>query len=316
MSMIRPEIQALIDRGNVTSVELSELRCNSWEWEALIPAMTDEALVGRAEYAFSNSARVRSPASTYDEAIVSVYAPELVKRLKAQLLKNDEAEILGFAEGFEEAMEAGEKAVQDAIEGSLIADELLGKHSSGRNAIPSNRPEPTILEVLQDAFARKPSDIKNLRCLLSLAYPTPWVADIDDPEIDGGSWTGKFYTGSEAAGNAGTWVTYNDDRPHDKASVRLVEAAISALPELLDRLEQAEARLVTPGESLLTTDPRFGTPEHMRARWKAAGIRGPFYRSGDVAVAETAGGRTIATCASKEIAGAVIDALDAYEVAK
>lgn len=102
------------------------------------------------------------------------------------------------------------------------------------------------------------ADIKNLRRLLNEAYPTPWVADVDDPHhSDGGFWTGKFYTGTEANGNAGTWVTYNDDKPCDMPSVRLVEAAISALPELLDRLELAESEL-----EKLRADVRTPTFDH------------------------------------------------------
>lgn len=42
---VRPEIQALAKRGNVTPAEVAELRINSWEWEHLIPAMNDEAFI-------------------------------------------------------------------------------------------------------------------------------------------------------------------------------------------------------------------------------------------------------------------------------
>ena len=78
---IRPEIQALIDRGNVTLEELHDLRCNSWEWDALVPAMTDEALIARAQYALDNSRRPRIPSVTYDESVIGVFAPELMRRL-------------------------------------------------------------------------------------------------------------------------------------------------------------------------------------------------------------------------------------------
>ena len=81
-SRIKPEIRALIVRGNVTSAELAELRCNSWEWEALVPAMTDEAFIGHVEHALKNCSIVKRPAASYDDAIVGVHAPEMVKRLK------------------------------------------------------------------------------------------------------------------------------------------------------------------------------------------------------------------------------------------
>lgn len=82
-SHIRPEIRALIERGNSTLAEYNDLRCNSWEWEALVPALSIEALIAATEHTIKNCSRARSPALTYDEAIHSVYTPELIKRLKA-----------------------------------------------------------------------------------------------------------------------------------------------------------------------------------------------------------------------------------------
>jgi hypothetical protein len=79
---IREEITALIKRGNVTSAECDNLRCNSWEWEAIVPALTIEALIETTEHAIKNCARARSPAVSYTEVVHSVYAPELIKRLR------------------------------------------------------------------------------------------------------------------------------------------------------------------------------------------------------------------------------------------
>jgi hypothetical protein len=79
---VRPEIQALAKRGNVTPAEVAELRCNSWEWEHLVPAMNDEALVGRVEHALANCGRHRRPFLTYNEAVEGLYAPELLRRFK------------------------------------------------------------------------------------------------------------------------------------------------------------------------------------------------------------------------------------------
>jgi hypothetical protein len=79
---VRPEIRALVQRGRVTSAEVAALRCNSWEWEALLPAMTDEAFEARVEHCLKNCSPARSPAGSYDEAAYAVYLPELLKRLK------------------------------------------------------------------------------------------------------------------------------------------------------------------------------------------------------------------------------------------
>jgi hypothetical protein len=82
-SHIRPEIAALIARGNITLTELNELRCNSWEWQAMVPAMNDEAFVDRMEYALKNCfTSARRPFSTYNEAVEGLWAPELIRRYK------------------------------------------------------------------------------------------------------------------------------------------------------------------------------------------------------------------------------------------
>jgi hypothetical protein len=79
---VRSEIQALIKRGNVTPAETAELHCNSWEWEALVPAMDDEAFVARMEHAIANCGQHKRPFSTYNEAVEGLYAPELLRRFK------------------------------------------------------------------------------------------------------------------------------------------------------------------------------------------------------------------------------------------
>lgn len=79
---VRPPIRALIERGKVTLEEYKELRCNSWEYEALVPALSIEALIWAAEHAIDNCSRARRPSISYDEAVHSVYAPELIRRLR------------------------------------------------------------------------------------------------------------------------------------------------------------------------------------------------------------------------------------------
>lgn len=76
---VSPEFQALIDRGNVTLAEYKQLRGNSRDWNAIVPALNDEALVHVAKYCADNMSR--GMPSTYDHAMVNVYLPEVLKRL-------------------------------------------------------------------------------------------------------------------------------------------------------------------------------------------------------------------------------------------
>lgn len=80
---IGDDIEALIERGNITEAEDAELRCNSYERQAMVPALTDEALLWRMRHCVANcffSQRV--PASTYNKALGTVYVPELIARFE------------------------------------------------------------------------------------------------------------------------------------------------------------------------------------------------------------------------------------------
>lgn len=77
---VKPEIQALAKRGNITPAEVVEIRCNSWEWEHLVPAMNNEAFVARMEHAIKNCGWHKRPYGSYNEAVEGLYAPELLKR--------------------------------------------------------------------------------------------------------------------------------------------------------------------------------------------------------------------------------------------
>ena len=104
---IRPEIRDLIARGNVTRAEVTELRCNSWEWQALVPAMDDDAFLQHLRHALENCSYARSPVLTYDEAVFSVHTPELIKRFEVLRAKVgelrekvfDRDEVMGRREG-------------------------------------------------------------------------------------------------------------------------------------------------------------------------------------------------------------------------
>lgn len=79
--MISEEIEALVKRGNITLAEYKELRVNSWEHEHVISALDDEAYCWCVEHAFLNAARPgKRPYSTYEEALVHLHVPELLRR--------------------------------------------------------------------------------------------------------------------------------------------------------------------------------------------------------------------------------------------
>lgn len=80
--MIRPEIKALAERGNITLAEWDSLRMNSWESELLVPKLDNEALISVTEHFVKNCTfRERRPFTTYSDALCGLIAPELARRL-------------------------------------------------------------------------------------------------------------------------------------------------------------------------------------------------------------------------------------------
>jgi hypothetical protein len=77
---IKPEFAALIARGNVTRAEVEQLRGNSADWRALVPALDNEAFVHALEHCVYNCGRATP--GTYDEALQILYAPEAARRLR------------------------------------------------------------------------------------------------------------------------------------------------------------------------------------------------------------------------------------------
>lgn len=77
---IRKEIRELIERGSITVEENESIACNSYERQAMIPALTNEAFLKQMRYCLGQCGYVATPATTYDDAIKGVYAPELLKR--------------------------------------------------------------------------------------------------------------------------------------------------------------------------------------------------------------------------------------------
>jgi len=245
MSNVRPEIQALIARGNVTSVELAELRCNSWEWESLVPAMTDEAFIEHVEHALKNCSRPKDPSTSYESTVFAVHAPELVRRFKKL---TQEADLLA-----------------DTV-GDLLVPELPEPSKLGRSSW---------VEIYDK-----------------------WMAENRDA-----------YAGKNVALKGGEVIDSDESRS-------ALQARIACRPDIRELMVvQVFPRGVKPGEHLKLQDPRFGTPEHMKARWRASGIRGPFFvvvENGVWCVCECNGQDVVARCATSEIADAVFDALHEY----
>ena len=80
---IRPHIKELIARGNLTASEIRKLNVNSWEWEALVPAMDDDCFFQNYEYCKSNTQTDRArPNLTYNDAMCNLWADEVIRRFK------------------------------------------------------------------------------------------------------------------------------------------------------------------------------------------------------------------------------------------
>lgn len=89
LSHVRPEIQELANRGNVTYTEYRDLRMNSWEQEHIWPALTDAALVaiikGHILPHCSPKSRPSRPCITYDESLIHLFMPTLLDRFEKMI---------------------------------------------------------------------------------------------------------------------------------------------------------------------------------------------------------------------------------------
>ncbi len=80
------DITDLITRGNITLEEYYAFRGNSWEHEAIVPALNNEAFIAYVEYVTKNcGVHVKRPVVSYPEALTLVAVPELVKRFRIAL---------------------------------------------------------------------------------------------------------------------------------------------------------------------------------------------------------------------------------------
>lgn len=78
---IRPEIQNLLDRGNITLAEYKTLSATHHEWREIFKALDDDAFIDRFQYLLNNCEFDRHDVS-YNDGMISTYAPELFRRFK------------------------------------------------------------------------------------------------------------------------------------------------------------------------------------------------------------------------------------------
>lgn len=68
----------------LTEERLVKMGLTSYERQLLVPAMTNDCLIGSVEYCLKNVTligRVGFPV-TYEEALINTYVPELLRRLQ------------------------------------------------------------------------------------------------------------------------------------------------------------------------------------------------------------------------------------------
>lgn len=91
-------VTELEDRS-VTIEQKKDWRMNSYAGQELIKKLNDEALFDTIEYFLNNVGRCQYPATTYEESLINVVVPELVKRLKEELNKDKNKNYIDFENG-------------------------------------------------------------------------------------------------------------------------------------------------------------------------------------------------------------------------
>ena len=72
-----------LEDKSVTSEMKKEMRMNSYAQDDLPPKLTDEALIDTTKYFMSQCSRPRKfPCTTYDESVIHMILPEMIKRLE------------------------------------------------------------------------------------------------------------------------------------------------------------------------------------------------------------------------------------------
>jgi hypothetical protein len=80
---VRPHVRALLDRAvQIDWITFEALRMNSREQEVLIPRLDDDALLRVCEHYLRQLPARARPFATYEDAIIGLLTPELMRRLR------------------------------------------------------------------------------------------------------------------------------------------------------------------------------------------------------------------------------------------
>lgn len=88
MSHVRPEIVALVERGDITWAEYEVLRANSYERHLMHPRLTDDALLKLFDHCMQQLGNRFSELMMpkhYGEQVTFVLAPLLADRLRSRV---------------------------------------------------------------------------------------------------------------------------------------------------------------------------------------------------------------------------------------
>ena len=80
--LVRPEIKALVAKGNISLNIYKELRMNSYEMWTVYPALSDRALAYAISQHLSQVAPFGKLPSTYEETCLHVLLPLLLDRFE------------------------------------------------------------------------------------------------------------------------------------------------------------------------------------------------------------------------------------------
>lgn len=83
LRVIKPEVAALLKANELISYETySKLRLSGHEWRMIYPLLDNNALIKATEEHLANASRMigKTP-TTYDEALIHVFIPILLKRI-------------------------------------------------------------------------------------------------------------------------------------------------------------------------------------------------------------------------------------------
>jgi hypothetical protein len=130
---IRPEVRALVDRGNVTLDEWENFVGNSYEMELIAPKLNDEAFIYYAEHMLVNCRYEKArPWRSYNEAVMGFVAGELLRRYKDQVflcrVEANEATLADYIRWLNAKMMARKEENPD-LWGGILTDDL--EHWSG-----------------------------------------------------------------------------------------------------------------------------------------------------------------------------------------